>query len=378
MAPSKPAYDVDWVVSTASNSSVANHPDWFISYTPFNSLANGAPFSNDKGLPIIGVGDVELSIRTSDRKSGSQNQRKVLLRDVIHVPTAVCNTIGLSTLIEYELDVHVTSGKLVHGPSGACWGIMDGNKLRLRGQSSTTTSRLPSTAYTNRANWPSSERERCSRSKKSLSNAANELRANQVSGVPSNSSNAPKLASADLTAAERTWLKDNYKGEFYFLRCFGLSVYEDEDREEGRRILRAFMQASNAESSTDEDADGELQYSEDDNDEESIHSFEADMEADPAAHFADHFFTKAQLGWIKKHYRHSGNFLNCYGLKSDNDNDCHEGKIIMEVIMEDDAQEASTRRHSALSCEDSEREYRDLPGLIPIDPAAYRRLWSAN
>ena len=45
-----------------------------------------------------------------------------------------------------------------------------------------------------------------------------------------------------MTKDEKKWLKDNYGGEFHFLRQHELSIYEEGDRAEGRSILRAFMQ----------------------------------------------------------------------------------------------------------------------------------------
>jgi len=53
------------------------------------------------------------------------------------------------------------------------------------------------------------------------------------------------------TQEEREWLRKNYRSEFHFLRDFGLKIYKSEDREEGRKILRAFMRDE------DEDGDGD-------------------------------------------------------------------------------------------------------------------------
>ena len=46
---------------------------------------------------------------------------------------------------------------------------------------------------------------------------------------------------APYTAAEKAWLKKHYGGEFHFLAVYGLSIYKEEDREEGRGIARAMM-----------------------------------------------------------------------------------------------------------------------------------------
>ncbi|KAL8789939.1 MAG: hypothetical protein Q9195_006600 [Heterodermia aff. obscurata] len=123
-----------------------------------------------------------------------------------------------------------------------------------------------------------------------------------------------------LTQDEKKWLKDNYGGEFHFLRGQGLSIYKEEDREEGRIILRAMMQ---------EDDDGE-------DDEDDGDTFLRELEQDPTSHVADYHFSAEELEWIKKNYGHSGNFLFSYGLKPFEDDDCQEGKSIILALMEDE------------------------------------------
>jgi hypothetical protein len=44
------------------------------------------------------------------------------------------------------------------------------------------------------------------------------------------------------TKEEKDWLKRGWGGEFGFLRLYGLSIYEDEQREAGRMIVRALME----------------------------------------------------------------------------------------------------------------------------------------
>lgn len=42
---------------------------------------------------------------------------------------------------------------------------------------------------------------------------------------------------------EKAWLKKHYGDEFHFLREHGMSIYKDEDREDGRTLLRMLMRA---------------------------------------------------------------------------------------------------------------------------------------
>lgn len=59
--------------------------------------------------------------------------------------------------------------------------------------------------------------------------------------APSTTNGAAYSGTAPYTAAEKQWLKDAWVDEFHFLRAYGLSIYKEEDREEGRAIVRAFM-----------------------------------------------------------------------------------------------------------------------------------------
>jgi hypothetical protein len=52
---------------------------------------------------------------------------------------------------------------------------------------------------------------------------------------------------APYTAAEKKWLKDAWKDEFHFLQAYQLSIYKEEDREEGRAIVRAFIKGEQEE-----------------------------------------------------------------------------------------------------------------------------------
>jgi len=43
------------------------------------------------------------------------------------------------------------------------------------------------------------------------------------------------------TTAEKKWLSTHWGGEFKFLQAYQLSIHDEDDREEGRRIVRAFI-----------------------------------------------------------------------------------------------------------------------------------------
>jgi hypothetical protein len=94
----------------------------------------------------------------------------------------------------------------------------------------------------------------------------------------STSTNNVYKGTASYTAAEKQWLKDEWRDEFHFLRAYRLSVYKDEDREEGRAIVRAFIRED------DEDqAEGGLPTA-DDNAEEPLDEGPVEFEEDDIAY----------------------------------------------------------------------------------------------
>ncbi|KAL8724807.1 MAG: hypothetical protein Q9181_006662 [Wetmoreana brouardii] len=321
MPPSKPAYDIDWIFSNSSNVHVANHRDWFTSYTPF--ITTFVSFYSGRPTEVLGLGDVALPTKTHPTRTGTACQGTIVLRDVLYVPEFVCNIFGLYASQDRECNFKSGPGiaKITDATTGACIGVVDRSRLfrlRLRGQSAKQTSLDPEGLYVINATWPSSERARWLAFKEH-----NSLEA-MASCV--NAADANML----LTQLEKDWMKHHYRNEFHFLRSYGLSIYKDEDREEGRRILRALM----GDGGTDHGGDND----EDDNNsgEESVNSFARDLEEDPSSHAADYHFSADELDWIKKNYGHSANFLLSYGLKFYDDEDFEEGKAIIRAFLCDD------------------------------------------
>ena len=116
-------------------------------------------------------------------------------------------------------------------------------------------------------------------------------------------------STAALTANEKEWLKANYKDEYHFLQQHGLSIYKEEDRQEGREIVRTLMAAE------DEDED-----------EEESHPFD-----ESARLLMD--LSKAENAWVKEHYEGASNFLYAYGLKQPDVHDAEEGGRILRGLM---------------------------------------------
>lgn len=67
---------------------------------------------------------------------------------------------------------------------------------------------------------------------------------NQSSASAGNNQSSTAAASKvpAYTPAEKAFVKENFKDEYHMLRDYGLSIYKEEDREEGRSIARGFME----------------------------------------------------------------------------------------------------------------------------------------
>ena len=123
--------------------------------------------------------------------------------------------------------------------------------------------------------------------------------------------------------------KDQWGGEFRFLRAHLLSIHDEEDRAEGQRIVRAMMDADH-DDDCDDDGDG---------DDESFNiSYTGGRGAKsiiPHAegHMADYHFSEPELVCIEEIFGNSASFLVSYGLKFYDDDDCKEGKRIAQAMM---------------------------------------------
>ena len=333
MAPSGDAYNVDWVFSNTSDVHVATNRDWFTSFTPFETTFGH--IYNDAQFKAAGVGTVELKLKLyNTKRSGQKNSRIITLYNVLYVPEYISNVFGLSGGSNPEVNFSISpNGAVLTDQNGARAGLMDKTislHLRLHGQPSGISSLDPNKAYLINARWPATERARWESFKAGQ----------KIESVVAANEDGP------YTTEEKAWLKKHYRGEFNFLRCFGLSIYKEDDRAEGRGIARALMeegsdgteaqkQNSNLKEEHDENDDehGIEGSSEDDEDDED--NFLQELEDDPMSHLADYNFSGAELKWIQKHYRYSSNFMLSYGLKPYDQGDCDEAKAIIKAMMED-------------------------------------------
>jgi len=327
MAPSGKAYNVDWIWSFNSDVHVANHLDWFTSYHPFETKISVGLDGSITNI-IMGVGDVALPVKTHAKKSGRDAHATLKLRDVLYMPNATCNVLGDLTRdgVKGVVDFGVGSGKLTCLTTGATVGLLDCTKLcrlRLSGQSPKQSSLDKDGFFIIRANWSSSERQRWEAHKRQLSDVTNDQNSTDKS---------PQSKVPPYTAEEKQWLQKNSKDEFHFLRMYGYSIYDEEQRAKGRLLVRALMDDEEEESTVGH-TNGQ-DYDDEDSDDGS--TFLRELEEIPESHFADYHFSAEELKFIKEGFSYSSNFLSSYGLKFYDDEDCKEGKAILRQLMRDE------------------------------------------
>jgi hypothetical protein len=311
MAPTGPAYHVDWVWSNTSNVHVANDRAWFTSFAPFRSHV-GTIYTDDT-MEVLGVGTVELLLKTHDRRSGPRAHKPITLRDVLFVPSATCNILGHPITRDDDLFPD-TRTRTLRDRSGASAGLIDSpvlSRLRLVGMSAQETSLDRRTNYVINANWSEEERARFQEESPRIETPP---------APPPQSITLPSLS-----PAEQSWLKKHHGNEWKFLRTFGFNMTKDEQRAEGRAVLKSMMAEEKAEQGVDSSEEDESADSD-------TNDFLADLEADPTSHMSDYLFPEKELDWIEENYRHTGNFMRVCGLKPWDTADCEKAVRIAATL----------------------------------------------
>ncbi|KAH7082182.1 hypothetical protein FB567DRAFT_605414 [Paraphoma chrysanthemicola] len=223
----------DWILLSYSNMHVAKHKAWFKTYTPWTSTLSSI-FGNHPELEVFGIGTVDLTTKLNMDASATAT---VTLTNVLHVPDFPCNAIGQPigdehTVVFSKLPgkagiFNASGDKMAQFKSGHILFLVDvvapiGHRLH---ETSLTSNKPLMLSY----HWDAVETSKWEAAKTSVTNQA---------AVPSK----PTFDGSRLyRQAERTFLNKRFKSEYKFLRSHGLSIHKDEDREEGRAIIRELM-----------------------------------------------------------------------------------------------------------------------------------------
>jgi len=177
----------------------------------------------------------DSAVRRFPDSSGPESHGKLYLENVLHVPGIVCNIIGypgfesFGVNMSFGQDQRGSAGEMNDRETGQWLANLVHKKFIILDLSPPPhgpvvgPSRFePDTAYLISVFWPDSEREKW----KDAITLAQPAATTEPEG---------------FTTQEKDWLKKNYGNEFKFLQMYGLRIYKDDDREEGRRIVRALM-----------------------------------------------------------------------------------------------------------------------------------------
>lgn len=174
-----------------------------------------------------GIGTVELPTDLrSPNLTGTDAHGTLRLTNVLHAPKIICNILGGPVLDDHSLLLgrhdNPTSKGFLKDCQDRYVAYFDANRplyvVKLRGPPVGPHVIKPDANYMINVWWDDAER---------------------VSWEQDHP-NLPSFA-GEYTPGEKKWLKDNYRSEFHFLRDFGLSIYKDEDRDEGRQIVQSLM-----------------------------------------------------------------------------------------------------------------------------------------
>ncbi|EME41605.1 hypothetical protein DOTSEDRAFT_81868 [Dothistroma septosporum NZE10] len=237
MAPTGDAYEVDWVLSTSSNFHIANHRDWFVNYAPIETFFEHAYACSTK-FNALGLGDVKLEVRTDKT---AEAYRTLTLNNVLYCPTSSVNIIGEPIFDKFPQwsthDLRSDGGEvgMIFDNIRRTSGEPVRQKVWLKGHRRGYSSQDANTVGLTSAVW----------SQEAVLGCKVELqgRSQATSGRERSSSQSkPEDQDQRYTQVEQNWLKEHYESEYLFLRAHMLSIYKQEDRDEGRDLVRVMME----------------------------------------------------------------------------------------------------------------------------------------
>ncbi|RYP45671.1 hypothetical protein DL768_008015 [Monosporascus sp. mg162] len=208
---------------------------WFTDYIPFDTHA-GSMMAGDS-LKVLGVGTVELPVQREPGRSSGPDAHGILhLTNVLHIPSAICNIIGSPFISDNHCSVVMSGSRqslgFIADSQGRSLAFFEkGRPLFIVKLSDPPVGPVvgqraiqPGGGYMIHCLWPDSERRRFEEYRESLARQQQ-----QRAGVER------------YSEVEKQWIKEHYGNEFRFLLQHGLSIYKEEDRDEGRDIVKTLM-----------------------------------------------------------------------------------------------------------------------------------------
>ncbi|KAL6363096.1 hypothetical protein LRP88_02500 [Fusarium phalaenopsidis] len=260
-----------WVFAPTGTAHVACDRHWLSDdYTPFKTW-----LTDSRGVKFeaIGVGNIILPVDLSNGNRG-----EIFLRNVLHFPDAACNSIGGPIFIDYNID----------GTDGMNFAD-DVQTLR--------DDQCRPCAYFERGSKVFY-----------ILNLGGPPHGARLGPCPLDEGKGYMIG----FDSERAWLKEHWGNEFKFLAAYGLSIYDDEERKEGREIMRMTIAKEKE-------------------------PRELDKHAHDDSHLIDHYFSDDELEEIELQFGNSKKFLEEYlGFSIHNDEHCRAARRNIQEFMRQD------------------------------------------
>ncbi|KAH6633686.1 hypothetical protein C7974DRAFT_453172 [Boeremia exigua] len=227
----------DWIYSYSSNVHVTNNKAWFTSYQPFQSEL-GSIYPIGAPVPVLGIGTVKLTVKDLPDGFTTYSTSTIELHNVLYVSSYFCNVLGRPLASVYQIslggsvrkDGSVSKGGLgLQGRQIAYFkdgpiSFLSLAVLPPKGMAFGRSVFESGASYMANCHWPNEERMRWQ--------AVQEKAARR---------HAPPLLEPPYTFVELEYVNERWGSEFRFLAQYRLSIREERDRIEGRRIVRALM-----------------------------------------------------------------------------------------------------------------------------------------
>ncbi|KAF3927755.1 hypothetical protein ABW21_db0208569 [Orbilia brochopaga] len=218
---------LSWVFGSGSDVHACADISWFDTYTAFASKTM-------ENLGILGVGTVKLKVKTDFE--GSLNE--ITLKDVIHVPSMICNLVGAPIQEEFIVITgpypdEPIGGEFLDEHTHARKGLLSKYNplmtLLLSDDTPGKVTLIRGALYQIRVCWGYEERARFQAFKEQ-----------QMSGA---TAKEMEYSGKDpLTLQERAWLKEGKWGDEYnFFVQNGLNIHDEDDRAQGRSMIRGYI-----------------------------------------------------------------------------------------------------------------------------------------
>ncbi|ATY66521.1 hypothetical protein A9K55_000923 [Cordyceps militaris] len=318
-----------WIYSIDSNvqasSSRAKDRSWFgDDYQTISSVLGVKYASTTLNSAVIGIGTVDLPVKRRPDARGKQSHAVLRLRNVLHVPSCLCNVIGTSLGDNYVLrpgrdgtrEITDSKGRSVAYLQPSPQPAPCGNTLlQLRLSGPPIGPRVgpspfkPATSYKISAWWHDDERERV-------------LRLLGTAG--STKSPVTRSAAASFNAEERAWIKKAHGSIWAFMRAHKLRGGSEDDAATARHIIRSFTEPAKVAAAAAAAAQSSV---------DSGLGMDGSVVGRGIVAEADKHFGPAELAWVREKYGDGLSFMVSLRLRFLEAGDGRKANKVAAILM---------------------------------------------